>query len=382
MTARLIPSPEEEELRASVRAFLERKSPEAEVRRLMISPDGFDRSVWAQMANQLGLQGLAVPERFGGSGFGFRELAIAVEEMGRALYTGPFFSSAVLATSLLLDSGDEDAMAKWLPQLAEGMAIGTVALAASVGLHRNAGEFSLTEQDGGVVLDGTIDYVSDAAVADVILVAHRDDRGLSVVAVEGRDQSVRAEPLVNVDETRRFASLMFDGTRGEVVGAFGGGAAWFSRAMDRGISALAVECVGGAQKCLEMAVDYAKERFTFGRAIGSYQAIKHKCADMKIAVDAAAAAAAWQYRRPQRTAKRCRPRRPWPRPTALRRTSAWRETTSRYMADSDSRGSARRTCTSSAPKPQSSSSDPGAVPEATESAAEGDLPGCFMTTSQ
>jgi alkylation response protein AidB-like acyl-CoA dehydrogenase len=144
-----------------------------------------------------------------------------------------------------------------------------------------------------VVLDGMIDYVSDAAAAEVILVAHCDDRGLSVVAVDGRDQSVRAVPLVNVDETRRFASLTFDGTRGEVVGALGGGEAWFSRAMDRSISALAVECVGGAQKCLEMAVDYAKERFTFGRAIGSYQAIKHKCADMKIAVDAATAAAAW-----------------------------------------------------------------------------------------
>jgi len=293
MTARLIPSPEEEELRASVRAFLERKSPEAEVRRLMISADGFDRDVWDQMANQLGLQGLAVPERFGGSGFGFRELAIAVEETGRALYTGPFFSSAVLATSLLLESGDEDAMAEWLPQLAGGQAIGTVALAASVGLHRSPSEFSLTEQDGGVVLDGMIDYVSDAAAAEVILVAHCDDRGLSVVAVDGRDQSVRAVPLVNVDETRRFASLTFDGTRGEVVGTLGGGEAWFSRAMDRSISALAVECVGGAQKCLEMAVDYAKERFTFGRAIGSYQAIKHKCADMKIAVDAATAAAAW-----------------------------------------------------------------------------------------
>lgn len=290
---RLIPSPEQEELRDSVRAFLQLKSSEPDVRRVMSSSDGVDRDIWKQMAVQLGLQGLAIPERFGGSGYGFGELAIVAEEMGRALYVGPFFSSALLATEVLMASGDEGAMARWLPQLASGEAIATVALAPSLGLYRRGGDLSVTNAGTSARIDGQVSFVSDGALADIVLVAYRDERGDSVAVVDAREQPIGRYALENIDPTRRFSELTFNQVPALLLGEPGSAGQWFAGAMDRAITALAVECVGGAQRCLEMATDYAQQRFTFGRAIGSYQAIKHKCADMKIAVDAAATAAAW-----------------------------------------------------------------------------------------
>lgn len=164
-------SDEQDELRRTVRAFLDQKSPESEVRRLMETDEGYDPAVWRQMGDQLGLQGLAVPEEFGGSGYTFRELAIVLEEMGRSLVCAPFLSSAVLAPSLLLALGDEGANKELLPGIASGETIATVAFVEDNGKWDDEGIALSARRDGdGYRLDGSKSFVLDGAIADLVLV--------------------------------------------------------------------------------------------------------------------------------------------------------------------------------------------------------------------
>ncbi len=283
---------EHDELRKSVRRFLEQKSASADVRRLMETDEGYDRAVWQQMAGQLGLQGLALPEEHGGSGYGFVEQIVVLEEMGRALLCAPYFSSVVLAGTALVESGDEAAQSDMLPGIADGSTIATLAWVenpAQWGTESLA--TTATRSGGGYVLGGHKTLVLDGHVASLILVVARTDDGPSLFAVDPAVPGVARRKLGSLDMTRKLASLKLSGTPGRLVGSEGAAAGILEHTLRVAAVALAAEQVGAAQKCLEMSVEYAKLRVQFGRPIGSFQAIKHKCADMLLAVESARSAA-------------------------------------------------------------------------------------------
>jgi alkylation response protein AidB-like acyl-CoA dehydrogenase len=285
-------SEEQEELRRSVRRFLDDKSPETEVRRLMDTTEGYDPAVWSQMAEQLGLQGLAIPEEFGGSGYTYVELIVVLEEMGRALLCAPYFSSVALAANLLLVSGDDAAQKEYLPGIANGSTIATAALAEPSGRWDEAGVTLEASGSGDKwTLTGEKLYVLDGHTADLILVAARTGAGVSVFAVDQAASGLTATPLSTMDQTRKQARITFSSTPGRLVGREGEGWAAISKMLDLAAVALAAEQVGGAQRVLDMSVEYAKNRIQFGRPIGSFQAIKHKCADMLLEVESAKSAA-------------------------------------------------------------------------------------------
>ncbi|MFZ8998301.1 MAG: acyl-CoA dehydrogenase family protein [Ilumatobacteraceae bacterium] len=283
---------EQEELRSTIRSFMEAKSPETAVRAQMETEAGFDRAVWGQMAEQMGLQGLAIPEEFGGSGFGFVELGIVLEEMGRALLCAPFFSTVVLAANTLVHSGDEAAKAAHLPGIASGATIATLAFTEPSGKWDEAGiTMPATKSGDGYTLTGTKSFVLDGHTADLLIVAARTGAGVSLFAVDGGASGLTRTALSTMDQTRKQAKIDFADTPATLIGAEGKGWDVLSTVLDLAAIALAAEQVGGAQFVLEMAVQYAKDRVQFGRPIGSFQAIKHKCADMLLEVESAKSAA-------------------------------------------------------------------------------------------
>jgi alkylation response protein AidB-like acyl-CoA dehydrogenase len=284
-------SEEQDQLREFVRSFLADKSSEEAVREQMATEKGYDEAVWTQMAEQMGLQALIIPEEFGGQGYSYVELIVVLEEMGRALLCAPYFSSVVLAANALMHSGDDAAKRNCCP-------------ASPRRDHRHAGlhrgerpwdESGITMQatasGDGWSLDGTKMYVLDGHTADIILVAARTDAGVSLFSVDADAAGLTRTPLSTMDQTRKQAKLEFSGTPATLIGTDGGGWAVLERMLDLAAVALAAEQVGGAQMCLDMAVEYAKVRVQFGRPIGSFQAIKHKCADMLLEVESAKSAA-------------------------------------------------------------------------------------------
>ena len=285
-------SEEQEELRKTVRAFLESKSPETAVREQMETENGFDPAVWSQMGDQMGLQGLSIPEEFGGSGFGFIELGVVLEEMGRALLCAPFFSSVVLAANALLLSGDDAAKKKYLPGIAAGETVATLATTEPSGKWDEKGITTKAEGSGSDwKITGTKMFVIDGATASLIIVGARTGKGVSLFAVDGSAKGLTRTSLSTMDQTRKQAKLEFNATPATLIGTDGKGWDVLSQVFDLAAVALAAEQVGGAQKVLEMAVEYAKVRVQFGRPIGSFQAIKHKCADMLLEVESAKSAA-------------------------------------------------------------------------------------------
>ena len=288
-------SEEQEQLREAVRRFLEAKSPETEVRRLMETTEGYDPAVWQQMAGELGLQSLAIPEAYGGQGFGFVELGIVLEEMGRALLCAPYFSSVVLAACAILNAGDEAHRKELLPGIASGEVIATLAFTEPNGRWDAEGiTMTATPSGEGVTLDGTKMFVLDGHVADlVVTVARRPGTtgtdGIGFYAVRADAAGLTRTPLTTMDQTRKQAKLEYAGVAAEPIGD----GAWpaLSKTLDQAAIALCNEMVGGAQFVLEEAVQYAKDRVQFGRPIGSFQAIKHKCADMLLEVESAKSAA-------------------------------------------------------------------------------------------
>jgi alkylation response protein AidB-like acyl-CoA dehydrogenase len=285
-------SEEQDELRRAVRRFLQEKSPETEVRRLMETTDGYDPAVWTQMADQLGLQSLTIPEEYGGSGFGYVELIVVLEEMGSALLCAPYFSSVALAANAILTSGDQGAMKDLLPGIASGETIGTLALTEDTGKWElDAVTLAARRSGDGWLLDGHKMFVIDGHTADLILVAGRTEAGLSLFAVGGDADGLTRTPLPTMDQTRKQARLEFAATPARLVGTDGAAAEGLSKTLDLAAVALAAEQVGGAQHCLDSSVEYAKTRIQFGRPIGSFQAIKHKCADMLLEVESAKSAA-------------------------------------------------------------------------------------------
>jgi alkylation response protein AidB-like acyl-CoA dehydrogenase len=283
---------EQEELRSTIRAFLEAKSSEEAVREQMETEDGYDQAVWSQMAEQMGLQGLHIPEEYGGSGFSYVELGIVLEEMGRALLCAPFFSSVVLAANTLILSGDDAAKQKYLPGIASGETIATVAFTEPSGKWDESGITMEASGSGdGVTLSGTKSFVLDGHTANLIIVAAKSDAGISLYAVDGDASGLTRTALSTMDQTRKQAKLEFDNVPATLIGEEGAGWDVLRDVLDLAAVGLAAEQVGGAQFVLDMAVEYAKVRVQFGRPIGSFQAIKHKCADMLLEVESAKSAA-------------------------------------------------------------------------------------------
>jgi len=291
---KLAVSDEQADLRDSVRRFLADRAPMSRVRELMESPDGSDPKVWEQAGTQLGLPGIAIPEEYGGTGFGFAEQAVVLEEFGAALYGGPYLASAVLAATALLSCADEQARRDLLPGIASGQTVATLAfteddgswdpgairLTASAGPGNGAGD----ERDGWV-LDGHKSFVPDGHTADLVLVVAVAAGGLSLFAVAAGAPGLSRRALPTLDETRRLARLEFGAVPGRLIGGPGDAGAVLSRTLDVAAVALAAEQLGGAQRALDMAVGYAKTREQFGRAIGSFEAIKHRCADLLLEVE-------------------------------------------------------------------------------------------------
>ncbi|MET7783818.1 acyl-CoA dehydrogenase family protein [Streptomyces sp. NPDC005388] len=281
------------ELRASVREFLEAKSPEEAVRKLMESEPRFDLDVWAQAADQLRLPGLAIPEEYGGDGFGPVELGVVMEEMGRALLCAPYFATVVLAAQALLASGDSEACTRHLPGIAAGRTTATLAVAEEGGSWDPAliSARAVPDGDGGWKLSGRKCFVVDGTTADLILVVARTVAGPSFFAVDRAAPGVTAVAMETLDATRAMARLTFDAVPATAVGADGAGGRIMAKVLDMASVGLAAEQAGGARRCLETSADYARTRHQFGRPIGSFQAVKHKCADMLVQVELAEASA-------------------------------------------------------------------------------------------
>jgi alkylation response protein AidB-like acyl-CoA dehydrogenase len=282
-------SPAEHELlRQSVRDFAANTSPETEVRRLMATPHGFDRAAWSIMASQLGLQGMAIPERYGGAGFGWAELAVVFEEFGRALLCAPYFATVALAVPALLASDDEDAKQRYLPAIASGDLVATVALRANAADEVTARDTA----SGGYELHGRRSHIIDGGTAGLLLVPALAPEGPGIFAVEGGAPGLARETLPTLDETRKQAEIVFDGCQARPLEPAGGAAAILAQVERLAAVALACEQVGGAEHCLDDAVGYARERMQFGRPIGSFQAVRHRCADMLLDVESARSVAA------------------------------------------------------------------------------------------
>ncbi len=292
-------SEEQEAFRETLRRFLEEKCPVTEVFRLMETEEGRDPAVWKQMGEELGLQGLLIPEEHGGQGFSFLELGIALEEMGRVLLPSPFFASACLAASAILVAGDPAQQAEWLPPIASGESVASLAVLEPGGTWDPADLALEARADGdGFTLHGEKTCVLDGCIADLLVVAARlpgsqGDDGISLLAARTDGPRVTADAIPTLDPTRKQARVRFDGARGTPLGAPGEAAAALREILEHAAIGLAAEMAGGAQRALDMAVAYARERSQFARPIGSFQAIKHKAAEVLLEVELARSAAWW-----------------------------------------------------------------------------------------
>jgi alkylation response protein AidB-like acyl-CoA dehydrogenase len=286
-------SPELAELRETVRRFLDDRSPLAEVRRVMETPAGYDSDVWSTMAGQLGLTGLAMAEEFGGAGAGWSELAVVVEEMGRALLPTPFLASVVLAATAIAASGDAAAQKDLLPRIAAGEITATLAVLPDSGRWDAPGAgLTAVRGDDGYQLDGYATFVLDGHRADVIVAVARTGPGLSLFTVDGAAPGLLRTALPTLDRTRPLAELEFTQVPARLLGTERQAAPVVARTYDVALVAAAADALGGARRCLEMALDYAQERIAFGRPIGGFQAVKHKLVDLLLEVEFARTAVA------------------------------------------------------------------------------------------
>ena len=289
----LITTDEQEALRDVMRSFLARYSSESDVRAVMDGTAGYDTTAWRMAADQIGVQALVIPEEMGGAGYGFDELAIVMEETGRSLFPAPVLSTTVLATSVLVATGGPLAQ-EYLPRIATGELIATVAVSEAL-LHWDPVDITTKaeESGGNWRLSGLKPYVLDGGQADIIIVAARSGDGVSLFVVESGADGMTVDALESMDQTRRLARVTFDAAPAVLLGEDGLGWKTLCGVYDRALAALACEQVGGAQAALEMTVEYVNMRQQFGRPIGSFQAIKHRCADLLVEVESARSAAAY-----------------------------------------------------------------------------------------
>jgi alkylation response protein AidB-like acyl-CoA dehydrogenase len=296
-------SDEQEMLRQSARGLLEKECPSSLVRRLMDDDRGYDLELWKKIAG-LGWTGLVIPEAYGGAGLSYVDLVLVLEEMGRALLPSPFIWTTMVAEALIR-AGSEAQKQALLPQIAAGDLIATAALIEPAGLW---GADGITVQASARASEFTIDgvklFVNDGHIAGCFLVAARigggsGAEGITLFAIEATRPGISVAPLKTMDQTRKLSEVKFAGvkaTAADVIGEAGGGWKTLCELTDRGKVMIGAEMMGGAQKVLDMAVDYARMRVQFGRPIGSFQAVQHKCANMMIDVEEAKSAvyyAAW-----------------------------------------------------------------------------------------
>jgi alkylation response protein AidB-like acyl-CoA dehydrogenase len=288
---------EQEQFRSAIRRFLNDRSPTSEVRRLMGTAEGYDPAVWRQLSEELALPAIHIPEQYGGAGFGMVELCIVTEELGRTLLCAPYFSTAVLAANAILNGGTEAQKASLLPDLASGARRATLAVTELNGnWDPRSIELVATPSVDGYRLNGAKSYVVDGHVAETLIVAARlpntvGDHGLALFTLEANASGVERRLLESMDPTRKLARIDFHGAHAHLLGNLDEGTKPLIRTLDQAAIALANEMVGGAQRLLDSAVEYAKVRVQFGRTIGSFQAIKHKLADLLLEVELAKSAA-------------------------------------------------------------------------------------------
>jgi alkylation response protein AidB-like acyl-CoA dehydrogenase len=291
-------------LRKSARDFLSKECPMTYVRRMMEDERGHSEEVWRKMAD-LGWTGLIFPESVGGAGLDMVDLVVVLEEMGRVVMPGPFFSTVVLAGVTLAEAGSDEQKNRYLKAIAAGDMKATLATLEPSGRWEADGiETTATVDSGGYLLSGTKLFVPDAHLADLIIVAARasgthGEDGVSLFAIETPKHGVTITTLATMDQTRKLCEVKLDRVRvgpEALVGKAGAGWAILQRVTDRAKTALCAEMCGGAERVLEMSVEYAKVRVQFDRPIGSFQAIQHKCANMLLLVESSKSAtyyAAW-----------------------------------------------------------------------------------------
>lgn len=275
-------SDEQKELQAQVRRYLAEKCTPAAVRAILEGQEPYDRALYAGLA-EMGVLGAAIPEEYGGVGLSHLELCLFAEELGRVIAPVPVASSIYLCAEFLLQAGTEAQKAAWLPKLASGETVGTFALVEGQG---RAGADKVELKATGGKLTGVKSPVADGMAADVAVVAARTGAGgdgISLFLVDLNGPGVSRKELQSIDPTRSYAAITFDGAPGEALGGTGDGWHIASQVMDRAAILMAFEQVGGSDRALEMARDYALDRMAFGRPIASFQAIKHMLADMYVA---------------------------------------------------------------------------------------------------
>ena len=277
-------SDEHEELRRTIRQFLAAESDEQAVRAAMASERGHDPKLWQRMAQDLGLAGLVIPEQYGGAGMGPVEMLVAFEEMGRALVCAPALSNLFAAQAILAvgSAADREAL---LPGIAAGSVLVTVGQ-VDAGGHFDLSVVANEARRAGErwILDGTWRYVLDGHVAERILLVARVGSELALFCVEGDATGLSRKALPGLDLTRRLADVRCAAVEARRLGE-GDARPGLERALLLTIAALAAEQTGGAARCLELATEHARTRYQFGRPIGSFQAIKHHCADLLVEVE-------------------------------------------------------------------------------------------------
>ena len=276
-------SDDQKQLRDQARKFLTEKCSPKAVRVVLDGKAPYDKELWKGLA-EMGFLGVAIPEEFGGAGAGHLELCVIAEEMGRANAPVPFSSTVYLAAEALLIAGSDAQKKKWLPAIASGEAIGTLALFEGKG---NPSPKAIKVTANGGVLNGVKKPVADGAIADFAVVAARTgssgrDGDISLFLVDLKAGGVEVKSLTNLDPTRGQAEIAFTNCKAEPLGAAGDGWSILTQVLDRAAVLCAFEQVGGSDRALEMGRDYALDRIAFGRQIGSFQAVKHMLADMYV----------------------------------------------------------------------------------------------------
>ena len=277
-------------LRTSAREFLETECPTSYVRDMERDERGYTPQIWDKLAG-LGWLGLVVPEEYGGTGLGFVELAVVLEEMGRVLMPGPYFSTVVMAGMTVADAGSEDQKREYLSGIASGRLIMTLALTEPSGRWDAEGVQTTALKSGdGYVLNGTKLYVPNANVSDYVIVAARTGQGesdISLFVISSSADGLTATPLDTLASDKQSELMLNDVyvPGSALLGEFNGGWKTLERTLAWGAVAKCAEMLGGAQQTLDMTVAYAKQRIQFGRAIGSFQAIQHHVADMAADVE-------------------------------------------------------------------------------------------------
>jgi alkylation response protein AidB-like acyl-CoA dehydrogenase len=275
-------------LRDLTREFMTRESAPRAVRALMDDPRGYSDATWGQIA-EMGLPGLAIDPGYGGQGLGMIELALVLDEMGRAAFPGPFFATSVLAASAIAAGGDDTQMARYLPDIAAGRTRATLALIDGALAWTPEGvQMQASRGASGFVLNGVKRFVPFAHVADLILVAARTDEGVTVFALPGDASGLSQVPNVEMDHTERTSTVTFDGVSvpaDAVIGQVGRGWDVLGPTLERAAIGAAAQMLGASRRCMDMSVEYAKVRQQFGQPIGTFQAIKHMCSEMLLDVE-------------------------------------------------------------------------------------------------